>query len=397
MRTQLLALVAAAVLAGSGAARAALPGGNLLQDPGAEQAAGGAIPGWTLKDGLTAVDYGNPDGFPGKEESARIGGGALFFSGGRSAVSTATQTVDVGGAATEIDAGRVQAKLAAWLGGYAGQSDRMALAATYRGASGNVLGRSAIPAVTVAQRKSQTVFIAVSATAAVPAGTRSIEVVLTATRDAGSWNDGMADNVTLTLADKGGPAAAATTAATTTAAVAPAGVNLVVNPGAEQAAAGQLPGWTVKDGFTSLAYGSDGGFPGADIAKAVGGGASFFTGGQSTRSTATQIVDLSGRAAAIDRGTLKATLSAYIGGFATQPDWAKVYATFRGASGNALGALAIGPVAPGARKSQTTLLYRAAAGKVPAGTRSVVISIVAVRGAGSWNDGNVDNVSLVLR
>lgn len=401
MRARLLALAAAAAAAalaaaGPGAVRAAVPAGNLLQDAGAESAGGGQIPGWTLKDGFTAVDYGNPDGFPSKEEGVRIGGGRYFFTGGVSSVSSAAQRVDVAAAADRIDAGQVQAQLTGQLGGFAGQDDHMDVTVSFLGASGSALGKLVVAGPRGDVRKAQTVMVLSKGAAKLPLGTRAIEVLLTSTRESGSWNDGYADNLSLALVDLGG----GTTAAPSTggsAAASSAGVpgNLVVNPGAEQLANGRLPGWVLKDGFTGIPY-TDDGTPGVGVAKAIGGGVNLFSGGVSARSTATQVIDVTSQAAAIDKGALTARLSAYVGGYASQPDWAKVYATFSSAAGKGLGAIAVGPVTPEQRKGETTLLYRAAALKVPPGTRSVTIAVVAVRGAGSWNDGDVDNIALTL-
>ena len=48
------------------------------------------------------------------------------------------------------------------------------------------------------------------------------------------------------------------------------------------------------------------------------------------------------------------------------------------------------------RNSVTSLIARSAAGAVPAGTRSASVRIEATRDEGSYNDGYIDNVSLVL-
>ncbi|MGH3104650.1 MAG: hypothetical protein ACRDN6_11215 [Gaiellaceae bacterium] len=187
----------------SGAAQAEA---NLLANPGAEAGEGATdangrfpVPGWETTSTFTAVRYGAPQ-FPTPAESARIAGGANFLAGGQgAAVATATQTVNVSGRAAEIDAGRLAATLAAWLGGFAGQNDATTIVAVYLAATNAELGRTSIGPVTAADRGSQTSFRLRSATAPVPAGTRTIQVVLTARRMEGSYNDGYADNVSLTL------------------------------------------------------------------------------------------------------------------------------------------------------------------------------------------------------
>ena len=185
---------------------AAGSGANLLQNPGAEAGAGGTDssgamppPGWTVTGDLTTVQYGASGGFPTAAVSAGIGGGNNFFAGGNSPLSTATQTVDVSGSAAAIDAGTITASLSADLGGYATQDDSMAVTATYLSASGASLGSLTIGPVTAADRNGQTTLLPRAAAGSVPAGTRSIEVVMTATRQEGTFNDGYADNLSLSL------------------------------------------------------------------------------------------------------------------------------------------------------------------------------------------------------
>ncbi len=64
---------------------------------------------------------------------------------------------------------------------------------------GGVIASATLPAVTMAERQSVTNLLPRSASFAVPAGTRAIQVGITATRSSGSYNDGYVDNVSLTL------------------------------------------------------------------------------------------------------------------------------------------------------------------------------------------------------
>jgi hypothetical protein len=202
-----LALGAAAIaFALAAPAGATVPSGNLLVNPGAEAAPGSpdsaqivAPPGWTVESNFTVVQYGAPD-FPTAADSAALGGGANFFAGGPTTpASAATQTVNVSAAAPEIDAGKVQANLGAQLGGFASQTDHATVTATFLSAAGGSLGTLALPTVTATDRNSVTALIARSASAVVPAGTRSISVRIDAIRDAGAYNDGYIDNVQLVL------------------------------------------------------------------------------------------------------------------------------------------------------------------------------------------------------
>ncbi len=183
--------------------------------------------------------------------------------------------------------------------------------------------------------------------------------------------------------------------------------NLVQNPGAEQSAApvsdtGVAPptGWETSPNFTVMAYGRTN-FPSTLVGNSIGGGTNFFAGGPANASSvAVQFVDFSGAAAEIDAGHVRASLSAYLGGFATDGDAASVTVTFKSEAlgdGKELGSpLTVGPVTPGERENKTTLLKREASVTVPTGARSAQIEIRATRTNPEYNDGYADNISLAL-
>lgn len=141
MRSALATLSVAVALVAAAPASAAVPSGNLLRDPGAEEgelavnttAVSPPPAPWITgrAASFTQVAYGSP-GFP----ASPGGGGNGFFAGGPQAAATesAVQLVDVSGAAAEIDAGRVTATLAALLGGYADQDDDARVTATFASA-----------------------------------------------------------------------------------------------------------------------------------------------------------------------------------------------------------------------------------------------------------------------
>ena len=207
-RTRMTVLVILLVLAGyPGPAGAALPEGNLIENPGAEfgavsfNATDVAAPDfpWSASSNFTQVAYGT-DGFPSLQSGIGTGGASAFFAGGpANASSAATQRVDVSGAAPEIDAGEVAATLSALLGGVAAQDDAARVEATFVDGGNAKLGAMAVGPVLAAERGGATVLVARSATAAIPAGTREVVVVVAATRAAGAYNDGYADNVSLTM------------------------------------------------------------------------------------------------------------------------------------------------------------------------------------------------------
>jgi hypothetical protein len=186
--------------------------GNLLTNGNAEALPGSPDgttvvppPGWTTDGPFSEVAYGAPE-FLTTEDSASWGGGASFFAGGPdAATSSATQVVSVASDAARIDAGSESATLSALLGGYLTQTDSATVTATFLNAGGATVGTLAIGPVTPDDRGSATTLLSRSASAAVPAGTRSISVRIDTTRNEGAYNDGYADNVSLTLGTGGGP------------------------------------------------------------------------------------------------------------------------------------------------------------------------------------------------
>src|SRR6478752_6985677 len=132
-RVSLATLAAALLLAAP--ASATLPAGNLVVNPGAEAAPGAtdsgtqvALPGWTVTGSLTAVAYGTP-AFLTAEDATRLGGGKNFFAGGPDGdANTASQLINVSGAAPEIEKG-VTGTLSALIGGYASQDDSATVSA----------------------------------------------------------------------------------------------------------------------------------------------------------------------------------------------------------------------------------------------------------------------------
>ena len=221
-RLTLVAAVAAGWLGVyGGGARAAVPAGNLIVNGNAESGTGSSdssttapvpIPGWTTTPNITEHTY-DPAGsgaFPDVNASAAIGGGNQFFAGGPgngagNTVETATQDINVATAAAEIDAGTVTATLSADLGGFSTQGDNAAVTATFLNSAGAQLGTLSVGPVTAADRNNTTQLLRRSASGTVPPGTRTVRVVLTATKTDGSYNDAYADNLSLTLSGSSGP------------------------------------------------------------------------------------------------------------------------------------------------------------------------------------------------
>lgn len=181
------------------------------------------------------------------------------------------------------------------------------------------------------------------------------------------------------------------------------GQQLLINPGAEdgKAATDQgtlitIPGWTSTTQHTVIAYGNPNGFPSTTDPGPPQRGNNFFTGGNTSPSSASQSVDLSACSALIDAGSLKFDFSAYIGGLATQGDSAVVVADFRDAK-SSLGNVTLGPVTLAERKNVTELLLKQGSlATVPSGARTLVVTMTSTRTDGMGNDGYVDNLSAIV-
>jgi hypothetical protein len=203
-----LALASVVALASFGCSGSSSPAattdtGNLILNGDAESGSGGTddnpitkTPDWTSSGGAGAIEYGdNGIGYavPGAPDA-----GKSFFSGGSdNTTSSLTQTIDVSQYGSAIDGGGVTYVLEGYLGGYADQGDDATLTVTFKSASGSDLGKGTIGPVTESDRKGNTELLKRSTTGAVPATTRSVQVVLSMTRTDGAYNDGYADDLSL--------------------------------------------------------------------------------------------------------------------------------------------------------------------------------------------------------
>jgi type VI secretion system secreted protein Hcp len=180
---------------------------NLLVNPGAEAGVGAADllavaapPGWETTGALTALRYdatGSP--FAGDLRGPENRGNNLFVGGPDSATSLARQLVDVAAAAPMIDERRLKAVLEAWLGAAAEDEDRAQVTARYFRSDGTPLGQMELGPLPSHARHRQTALVSQQGQSAVPPGTRTIEVTIRVSRFTGTYNDGAADNLSLTL------------------------------------------------------------------------------------------------------------------------------------------------------------------------------------------------------
>ena len=174
------------------------------------------------------------------------------------------------------------------------------------------------------------------------------------------------------------------------------GRNLIVNGDAEadvgatsHTAVVSPTCWTVESNFTVVSYT----VPGSPTTTF---GLNYFAGGPATSvSTATQTIDVSSLAPLIDRSVVVVSLKGWLGGYLTETDRMTVKATFQSQTPQPL-ELTIGPVTAFDRYSTTTLLPLLAMTRVPTATRQIIITMVAVRQEGTFNDGYADDLSLIL-
>ena len=200
-------LMAVALLAVPGPASAVTGAPNLIKNPGAESGPGSgtggtvAVPDWTVPSGgtFTAVKYGTPGGFLTLSEPGPQQRGTNFFAGGpASSAARADQTISLAGYAGIIASGATY-HLSAWLGGYAGQDDNTTVTIAWEKASGAFLGATMIGPVSAADRDNKTELLYRGKRGPVPHGTAKAVVNVEMTRSAGSYNDGYADNLSLTI------------------------------------------------------------------------------------------------------------------------------------------------------------------------------------------------------
>jgi hypothetical protein len=140
-------------------ASAAIPSGNLVLNPGAEDGPGStdastvnAPPSWLTAGPMTAEQYGSPGGFPDFAVRDSVSGGVNFFAGGNGSSSVADQQIDVSAAAPEIDANDAYATLSAYLGGFESQRDNMSVVGSFEDQDGNALQAQTRPRSCCARR-----------------------------------------------------------------------------------------------------------------------------------------------------------------------------------------------------------------------------------------------------
>jgi hypothetical protein len=205
-----LILIALVIFSGA-SLRAGLFNTNLIVNGGAEAGTGSVsgndvlpVPGWTTTNGFTVTQYGSASEVP-IDVPGPANRGTNFFAGGpNTALSSAYQVIDLSSAAVQVDSGAVLAELTGYLGGWESQEDNAFLQAEFTdGVTTNILETISLGPVLAVDRTNQTALLFRGATNAVPVGARQVKVTLTMTREAGSYNDASADNLSLVLTTNG--------------------------------------------------------------------------------------------------------------------------------------------------------------------------------------------------
>lgn len=179
-------------------------GTNLIINGDAESGIGGggevvSVPGWTTTGGFTVIKYGNPNWLPTNCPGPANRGSNYFVGGSQTGNTKAAQSIDVSFGMAAIDAGYVGFNLSGYLGGWVADNDMFLLAAFFKDASGGVLARALTGPVLAFDRNSVSGLIYKESLGSVPVGTRSIDILLQATRTNGNDDDGYADNLSLVL------------------------------------------------------------------------------------------------------------------------------------------------------------------------------------------------------
>lgn len=202
-------LAAAAIALGLASTASATPlltnlivNGNAEANAGATNFGSVVVPtGWTTTSNFSIYQYA----FGGASDmnsatSSSVTGGANYFAGGPgNGVSTASQSINIADLAASIDAGLITAALLGQMGGFSTQEDNMTVQALFRDASNGVIGQLGLGPVSAAQRNSTSTVVAGAVNMIIPAGARSVDILMTATRLSGDFNDGYADNLSLIL------------------------------------------------------------------------------------------------------------------------------------------------------------------------------------------------------
>jgi uncharacterized protein (TIGR03437 family) len=348
---------------------------NLLLNAGAEDGVAAravtdpkvaSVPNWTTTGGFSVGNYASGD-FPSANDYGPPHRGKQLFYGGPGAQrSTATQTVDLSGAATDIDAGRAKYYFSGYLGLVTGTYDTIyqtSLKVEFQDAAGAVLLTAVAAGPTVADVNIPEGLLLRATSGYLPANVRKARVTIDLFTGSSGYNGYAADELSLSL--------------TTDPMF---GVNLLVNGNAEtdpQSTDGYpVPGWNA-DTFMAVAKYGDYKMPAKSDPGPSDRGVYFLTcPSNHSQCRAYQTVDFTMAAKLVDAGRITFSLGGWFGGDISYPDNADATVTFYDASNQAIvGTVRVGPITNSDRSGQRGLWSAAAGGTVPAGARSARIDL----------------------
>jgi hypothetical protein len=166
-----------------------------------------------------------------------------------------------------------------------------------------------------------------------------------------------------------------------------------------------IPGWTRNNSANVMQYQSQSGsFLAITDSGPSDRGKNFFYGGtdaisptkNATTSSLSQVIDVSLAAPLFSTSAIKYTLSAWLGGYSSQNDNARLTIQFLSIAGQAVGTASVGPVLAADRDNTDALVQRSTTGAIPASTTKIIVTLTFTRTDGIDNDGSADDLSLTL-
>jgi hypothetical protein len=360
---------------------------ELLQNPGFET---GDTSGWTIATSSAAAMAYDGAETPTGAIAAQFGGGSFLARADvGTALSVLTQSFDLNGNATAIDAGQLVLAMSGYFGGFANDPDLSELRARFLDAGAAEIGTLAIGAISSTNRNEETTFLRREGDAILPAGTRSLEIELRFVRQSGVSNRGFADELSVSLISLANFAPSALPLDTELLDRADFEASTLINPALAS-------GWTSTSGIWGLPAYGDLEMPDPSVATAIGGGSQLAVLNSNIFSgSLEQTFDLRGNAADVDADLLSVSLEGYFGGFSTQNDRAMLSAIFLDALGAEMVGteLVIGDISDTERNAENTLMRRRGAREIPVGARTMIVRVTHTRGTGIENQAICDQLS----
>jgi hypothetical protein len=184
-------------------------GDNIITNGGAE--GGRAFPDgrlvkikkWQVEGGFTAIKYAkNPEFIEIKSPGPKKRGKNYFAGGLNNPLAKATKTINVSSIAKTIDNNSVLFRMSGFFGGFSTHNDNAVLTAEFLDASAQPISQVSIGSVLAVDRQFKTMLLPRNVKGAIPAGARTIRLVLTMIRTDGNYNDASADDLSMVLKKK---------------------------------------------------------------------------------------------------------------------------------------------------------------------------------------------------